>query len=102
MSVDLTAEEQLRREVAGLPVGDILALCYAFQKKPERLRLYLDVLRGKGGERAQFASCLICFDLARQGDHIMQREFTILGDTMRGLAQNHELVLALVGDDQYL
>ncbi|MBI5508412.1 MAG: hypothetical protein HY903_06650 [Deltaproteobacteria bacterium] len=97
-----TAESSLREEAAALGVDDILALCYAFQHKPERLRLYLDVLRKKGGERAQFASCLICFDLARQGDPVFQKEFAYLADTMRVLGDKRELVLALVASDRYL
>ena len=95
-------EEQLRREVAGLAEDDILALCYAFKGKAPRLRLYLDVLRGRGNQRAQFASCLICFDLARQGDLSLQREFIFLADTIRALAADGELVVALIGQDPYL
>jgi hypothetical protein len=98
----LAPEERLRQEVATVGVDDILALCYAFQHKPERLRLYVDVLRRRGGERAQFACCLICYDLARQGDATFQREFAYLADTMRTLAQNHELTATLTGTDQYL
>lgn len=97
-----TAQEALLHELAGLAVDDILALCYAFQAKPERLRLYLDALRKRGGERAQFASCLICFDLARQNEPTAQREFAFLADTMRGLAKNDTLVSSLVGGDDYL
>ena len=95
-------EEQLRFEVAGLADADILALCYAFKNKTARLRLYLDVLRKRGGERAQFASCLICFDLARQGDVSFQREFAYLADTVRALADKRELTQSLIGDDEYL
>src|SRR5690606_10654000 len=64
--------------------------------------LYLDILRRRGGERAQFACCLLCFDLARQGDATSQREFVYLADTMRQLAQNTELVDALTLHDPYL
>ncbi|MFC1610153.1 hypothetical protein ACFL6C_04295 [Myxococcota bacterium] len=96
------AEELWRKEVAGLAVDEILALCYAFQHKLERLRLYLDVLRRRGGQRAQFASCLICFDLARQGEASFQQEFTILADTMRQLACDEQFVTGLMGDDPYL
>lgn len=95
-------EAQLRQEVAGLADDDILALCYAFKNKTARLRLYLDVLRRRGGERAQFASCLICFDLARQGDASFQREFVYLADTVRGLALKNELIHNLIGSDHYL
>ncbi len=103
MSEELaTAEERLRDEIQSLAVDDILALCYAFQHKAERLRLYLDVLRKRGGERAQFASSLICYDLARQGDPTFQKEFAYLADTMRGLENRDDLVSALVGNDPYL
>ncbi len=100
-------QERLLEEVAGLGVEEILAVCYAFHNQKvdqvlQRLRLYLDVLRRRGGERAQFASCLICFDLARQGDPTAQREFAYLADTIRFLAQRGGLVEALLGGDPYL
>jgi hypothetical protein len=62
----------------------------------------MDVLRQRGGERAQFASALICFDLARQGDTGAQRDFAFLSDTMRGLADDRDLVGQLTDDDPYL
>ncbi len=96
------AEEQLLSEVAGLAVEEILALCYAFKTSTARLRLYSNALRKRGGERAQFASCLICFDLARQGDETAQLEFRFLSDTMRSLATDTGLVQSLVGQDEYL
>ena len=96
------AEDQLLSEVAGLAVEEILALCYAFKASTPRLRLYSNALRRRGGERAQFASCLICFDLARQGDETAQLEFRFLSDTMRGLATDTALVQSLVGTDDYL
>lgn len=96
------AEQQLLDEVAGLPVEEILALCYTFKAKPQRLRLYSNALRRRGGERAQFASCLICFDLARQGDEVAQIEFNFLADTMRALADKDGLASSLVAGDDYL
>lgn len=96
------AEALLRDEVSALGVAEILALCYAFQHKLERLFLYLDVLRRRGGERAQFAACLICFDLARQGDEGFQKEFAFLADTMIELGCRADLVDALIGADPYL
>lgn len=102
MNEESDSEALLRLEIALLGVDDILALCYSFKHRPERLRLYLDVLRKRGGERAQFASCLICFDLARQGDGSFQAEFNYLADTMRQLAAKVELVQNLLGGDQYL
>ena len=38
---NLSGEELLKQEMAGLPVDEILNLCYSFQQKTERLRLYL-------------------------------------------------------------
>lgn len=102
MSSDPSARDRLVQEVMGLAVDDILALCYSFQNTPERLRLYVDVLRRRGGQRAQFASCLICFDLARQGDELFQGEFVFLADTMRDLAATGDLVESLIGADPYL
>lgn len=103
---NLDPSQLLQAEAAGLAVDDILALCYSFGQKggahEARLRLYLDVLRKRGGERAQFASCLLCYDLARQGDASAQREFVYLADTIRGLAQKVELVDALIASDPYL
>ena len=99
---EFDAGAQLRKEVGGLPVDEILALCYSLHRSPERLRMYADVLRSRGGQRAQFASCLICFDLARQGDESFQREFAYLAGTLEDLAQNNNLVETMVGDDPYL
>lgn len=100
--LDKAAEQRLKEEVAGLAVEEILALCFAFQHRRERLRLYLDVLRRRGGERAQFACCLICFDLARQGDAGSQQEFLYLADTMRELAFGGGFAQTLIGNDPYL
>lgn len=99
---DSAGIELLKREVSQLPVNEILALCYTFAQKPERLRLYLDVLRSRGGQRAQFAACLICFDLARQGDVALQREFVFLAGAIKDLALNQAFVEALLEDDPYL
>jgi hypothetical protein len=104
MDATTTGEDLLRHEASGLAVDDILAVCYALQQKPQpaRLRLYLDVLRRRGGDRASFACALICFDLARQGDSGAQRDFQFLADTMRTLAESQELVTELLGGDRYL
>lgn len=98
----LDSEQQLRHEIAGLADDEILGLCYALKGRAPRLRLYLDMLRKRGGERAQFASCLICFDLARQGDGLMQQEFALLSTTMQALAQKPAIITSLIGDDAYL
>ncbi len=95
-------EEELRQAVALLDDDDILALCYAFQGKVDRLRLYLDVLRKRSGYRAQFSSCLICFDLARQGDTACQREFLLLSETIRYLGKDQVLVNSLLANAPYL
>jgi len=95
-------ESNLRRAAAELAVDDILALCYTFQHKPERLVLYLDVLRQRGDMRAQFASALICYDLARKGDVRFQRQFLLLADSMRAMVANQQLVEQLVGEGEYL
>lgn len=94
--------QEWREEVSALPVEDILWLCYSFRTNKDRLVLYLDVLRGKGGQKAQFASTLICFDLARQGLESFQNEFSALAPTMIELSQNPELVNSMVGDNDYL
>lgn len=90
-----------------LDVEDILALCFAFSKDPRRLKVYLDVLRGKSGVKAQAAACLICFDLARQGDPRFEAEFMALIPVMADLAQSPQgggtsLADALIGKNDYL
>jgi hypothetical protein len=65
----------LMAQAAMLPVEEILALCFAFSQHPGRLRVYQNVLRVKGGEQAQCAAALICFDRARLGDAQAEAEF---------------------------
>jgi hypothetical protein len=101
VSSDVT-EQTLRDAIAALADDEILALCYALKGSVPRLRLYADVLRQRGGSRAQFASCLICFDLARQGEESSQREFEMLAASMRTLCEKGDLVETLVGSDPYL
>ncbi|MEW5855536.1 MAG: hypothetical protein AB2A00_42575 [Myxococcota bacterium] len=78
------------KEAAGaLDVEEILALCFSFSADPVRLTVYLDVLRRKGGQKAQAAACLVCFDLARRGDERFQAEFLSLVPVLvRFLAPN--------------
>ncbi len=95
-------EQALRDAMVSLADDEILALCYAFKSNHARLRLYADMLRRRGGGRAQFASCLICYDLARQGDLGFQREFELLAPTMRSLAAQPTFVDTLLGTDAYL
>lgn len=97
-----TAAQRLRQELDLLEVSDVLALCYCFGHSVERLRLYLDILRSKGGDRAQFASSLICFELARLGDESAQREFLYLAGTIYALSHDDALVQSLLADDAYL
>ena len=101
MEIDST-EANLRRELSLLEVEEILALCYTFTSKAERMLLYMNTLRGKGGQRAQFAACLICFDLAQQGDTRLQREFSVLAGTVRDISSNRDMITQLLGKDPYL
>ena len=97
-----TQVQQLLQAIGDLADAEILALCYARQGPQERLWLYMGALRRRSGRRAQFASCLICFDLARQGDRTCQGEFLLLAETMRELAREGGLAAQLVGEDPYL
>lgn len=97
----------LREEASALDVEDIVALCFAFNKDPRRLRVYLDVLRGKAGVKAQAAACLVCFDLARQGDVRFEAEFMALIPVMTEWASPDaagglSLAERLIGDNEYL
>jgi hypothetical protein len=96
------AEQELTLQLSRLEVEEILALCYAFTSKNHRMLLYMNALRQKGGERSQFAACLICFDLARQGNESLQKEFTYLAGTVRDVSTNNEVVQQLLGTDPYL
>lgn len=95
----------LKDAASALDVEELLALCYAFQKDPVRLVVYLDVLRGKGGQKAQAAACLLCFDLARRGEASFEGEFLALVPVMRGFAEAEggpEGMQALLGENAYL
>lgn len=95
--------DALREAVAALDDEDILALCYGLGgSRRQRLLLYQDALRGRGGERAQFASCLICFDLARLGDAASEAQFGVLVDSLRQVSGNAEALAALVAEAPYL
>lgn len=76
----------LREAASALEVEEILDLCYAFARERVRLVVYLDALRQKGSRKAQAAACLICFDLARQGDLRAEQEFLALVPVMRAYA----------------
>ena len=92
----------LREAVAALDDEDILALCYGLGPSRERLALYQDVLRGRGGERAQFASSLICFDLARLGDAASEAQFLVLAASLRQVAHDPPWLASLVAEAPYL
>jgi hypothetical protein len=97
----------LRETAAQLDVEEITDLCFAFSTDPIRLKVYLDVLRGKGGAKAQGAACLICFDLARQGDPTFELEFMTLLPVMRSLTEplspaGDRTIDKLLGESDYL
>lgn len=93
----MTLKETLRQEIEHLDEEELLALCYSFHTSQERLKLYLDILRKRPGQRAQFASCLLCFDLARQGHEKCQQEFPLLAETLLVLSRDTFLVQKLLG-----
>lgn len=94
--------ESLLAELRALETPDLLALCLRFGRSPGRLGLYLTLFRARSGARAQFAACLVCFDLARQGSPTAQREFLVLAPTMTALGQDAAMVAGLLGGDPYL
>jgi hypothetical protein len=94
--------EQLILELRALETPELLALCLRGQNRTDRLRLYLTILRGRAGARAQLASCLVCFDLARQGDELAQKEFLALAPTIELLAKDVNLLHDLLAGDSYL
>lgn len=97
-----TSREALRQSLEALETSDLLALGARFTRDTERLILYLEVLRGRPGPKAQLAACLICFDLARQGHTSSQRDFLNLIPTFRALADDPLLVQDLLGGDPHL
>ncbi len=101
-TVEDTERERLLDGLRALETNELLQLCLKVRGSPARLRLYLGLLRSRGGVRAQLAACLVCFDLAKQGDIMAQREFTALAPTMSQLAQDVGLVAELLGGDPYL
>jgi len=68
----------LREAAAALDVIDVVDLCYAMHADELRVSIYLESLRGRGGEAAQVAACLLCFDLARRGDERRMTEVSFL------------------------
>ena len=97
----------LLQEAKGLPVEDILDICYTFSHDPVRLEVYLNVLRQKGSAKAQTASCLICYDLARKGNTHFEMEFHALIPVIQEYLENDSpglprLIDSLVGESEYL
>lgn len=73
------ARARLREEAAALDVEDIVDLCCsAKQHDSLRVSIYLEALRKKSGEKAQLGACLLCFDLARNGDERRDVEVQLL------------------------
>lgn len=72
------AVKALREAAAALDVEDLVDLCYASDPDPLRVNIYLEGLRGRAGEKAQIAACLLCFDLARRGDERRLQELQLL------------------------
>jgi hypothetical protein len=72
----------LRENASRLDVEDVVDLCYAGNPDDLRVSIYLEALRGRGGEKAQVAACLMCFDLARRGDERREAELHLLLPTL--------------------
>jgi len=94
--------QELRAALADLAVEDVLALCYRFRTDLGRLRLYLDVLRQRPGQRAALAAALICFDLAQQGHTTAQTEFEALAVTLRQFDRAEQAASELIAGSPYL
>ena len=75
----------LREQARQLDVEDLVDLCYARASEPLRTSVYLEALRGRPGEQAQVAACLLCFDLARRGDERREAEVQFLLPTLEHL-----------------
>ncbi len=72
----------LREAASALDIEDLVDLCYASEPDDLRVGIYLEALRGRGGEKAQVAACLLCFDLARRGDERRAQELQLLLPTL--------------------
>lgn len=99
---DDAGRDELRSELRALETPELLALCSRFRRDPERLAFYLRLFRARPGPRAQFAACLVCFDIARQGVEASQREFYALAPTMSAIAADARVIHDLLSDDPYL
>lgn len=81
----------LREAAAALDVEDLVDLCYASDPDPLRVNIYLEGLRGRGGDKAQVAACLLCFDLARRGDDRRLQELQVLLPALDALIERDAL-----------
>ncbi len=80
----------LREAAAALDVEDLVDLCYATDPDELRVNIYLEALRGRAGEKAQIAACLLCFDLARRGDERKAQELLLLLPTLDVLVARND------------
>ncbi len=97
-----SAQELFLSELAALDTPELLALCLRSRRDPHRLSQYLALFRSRSGSRAQLAACMVCFDLARQGSEVAQRELLVLAPTILGLARDQGVVDGLLAGDAYL
>lgn len=87
----LGAIAQLRELARALDVEDLVDLCYARAPDNLRISIYADSLRGRAGDQAQVASCLLLFDLARRGDACSEMELALLMPVIDELIEAEEL-----------
>lgn len=97
----------LRESAAALDVEDLVDLCYATEPDELRVNIYLEALRGRAGEKAQVAACLLCFDLARRGDERKAQELQLLLPTLDALTARDDVgeapaVRALTGQGEVI
>jgi hypothetical protein len=85
------AVAQLRAAAAELDVFDVVDLAFSGTVTPLRLGIYLDALRGRGGDRAQAAACLLLFELLRLGDEAREPELWALAPVLDGLMADESI-----------
>jgi hypothetical protein len=79
------ARAQLRQSASELDVDDLLELACDPRRPqdPLRVAIYLEALRGRGGEHAQVASCLLLYELVRLGEVHREVELKLLAPVLR-------------------
>jgi hypothetical protein len=79
------ARAQLRQSASELDVDDLLELACDPRRPqdPLRVAIYLEALRGRGGEHAQVASCLLLYELVRLGENHREGELKLLAPVLR-------------------